>query len=87
MPYDAVKSFEPIIIIGSSPLVLAVNANTPYKTLQDVIAAAKAKPGRLAFASAGNGTSPHLAGELLKSIAKIDITHVPYKGAVRRSPT
>jgi tripartite-type tricarboxylate transporter receptor subunit TctC len=62
-------------------LVLAVNANTPYKTLQDVIAAAKAKPGQLAFASAGNGTSPHLAGELLKSIAKVDMTHVPYKGS------
>ena len=81
MPYDAVKSFEPIIMIGSSPLVLAVNANTPYKTLQDVIAAAKAKPGQVAFASAGNGTSPHLAGELLKSIAKVDMTHVPYKGS------
>jgi tripartite-type tricarboxylate transporter receptor subunit TctC len=81
MPYDAVKSFEPIIMIGSSPLVLVVNANTPYKTLPDVIAAAKAKPGTLTFASAGNGTSPHLAGELLKGIAKIDITHVPYKGS------
>jgi tripartite-type tricarboxylate transporter receptor subunit TctC len=81
MPYDAVKSFEPIIMIGSSPLVLVVNANTPYKTLQDVIAAAKAKPGTLTFASAGNGTSPHLAGELFKGLAKIDITHVPYKGS------
>jgi tripartite-type tricarboxylate transporter receptor subunit TctC len=81
MPYDAVKSFEPVIMIASSPLVLAVNAGTPYKTLQDVIAAAKAKPGQVAFASAGNGTSPHLAGELLKSIAKIDMTHVPYKGS------
>jgi len=81
MPYDAVKSFEPVILIGSSPLVLCAAANTPYKTLQDVIAAAKAKPGTIAFASPGNGTSPHLAGELLKTSAHIDLTHVPYKGS------
>ena len=81
MPYDAVKSFEPVILIGSGPLVLAVGANTPYKSLQDVIAAAKAKPGDIAFASAGNGTSPHLAGELLKSLSQADLMHVPYKGS------
>jgi tripartite-type tricarboxylate transporter receptor subunit TctC len=81
MPYDAVKSFEPVILIGSSPLVLCAGANSPYKTLQDVITAAKAKPGTLSFASPGNGTSPHLAGELLKSTAQIDLTHVPYKGS------
>ena len=81
MPYDAVKSFEPVLLIGSSPLVLCVGADTPYKTLQDLIAAAKAKPGTIAFASPGNGTSPHLAGELLKTTAHIDLTHVPYKGS------
>jgi tripartite-type tricarboxylate transporter receptor subunit TctC len=81
MPYDAVRSFEPIILIGSSPLVLVVGASTPYKSLQDVVAAAKAKPGDLNFASPGNGTSPHLAGELFKSLAKIDMGHVPYKGS------
>jgi tripartite-type tricarboxylate transporter receptor subunit TctC len=81
MPYDAVKSFEPVILIGSGPLVLAVGANTPYKSLQDVIAAAKAKPGDIAFASAGNGTSPHLAGELLKSLSQANLMHVPYKGS------
>ena len=81
MPYDAVNSFEPVILIGSSPLVLCVSASTPYKTLQDVIAAAKAKPGTIAFASPGSGTSPHLAGELLKTSAHIDLTHVPYKGS------
>jgi tripartite-type tricarboxylate transporter receptor subunit TctC len=81
MPYDAVKSFEPVILLGSSPLVLCVGAATPYKTLQELIAAAKAKPGAITFASAGNGTSPHLAGELLKLTAHIDITHVPYKGS------
>src|SRR5262252_2428109 len=81
MPYDAVKSFEPVILIGSSPLVLCAGANTPYKTLKDVIDAAKAKPGTITFASPGNGTSPHLAGELLKTTAQIDLTHVPYKGS------
>jgi tripartite-type tricarboxylate transporter receptor subunit TctC len=81
MPYDAVKSFEPVILIGSSPLVLCAGADTPYKTLRDVITAAKAKPGTIAFASPGSGTSPHLAGELLKTTAQIDLTHVPYKGS------
>lgn len=81
MPYDAVKSFEPVVMIGSSPLVLAVNANTPYKTLQDVLAAARAKPGSLSYASPGNGTSPHLATELMKSLTKTFITHLPYRGS------
>ncbi len=81
MPYDAVKSFDPVILIGSSPLVLCAGANSPYKTLKDVIDAAKAKPGTITFASPGNGTSPHLAGELLKTTAHIDLTHVPYKGS------
>ena len=81
MPYDAVKSFEPVILIGSSPLVLCAGVDTPYKTLKDVIDAARAKPGTITFASPGNGTSPHLAGELLKTTAQIDLTHVPYKGS------
>jgi tripartite-type tricarboxylate transporter receptor subunit TctC len=81
MPYDAVASFEPVILIGSGPLVLATGVATPYKTVQDVIAAAKAKPGSLSFASAGNGTSPHLAGELFKIATSTDLTHVPYKGS------
>jgi tripartite-type tricarboxylate transporter receptor subunit TctC len=81
MPYDVVKSFEPVIMIASGPLVLATAANTPYKTVQDVIAAAKANPGTISFASAGNGTSPHLAGELFKIATSTDLTHVPYKGS------
>jgi tripartite-type tricarboxylate transporter receptor subunit TctC len=81
MPYDAVKSFEPVILLGSNPLVFAVNASTPYKSLKEVLDAAKAKPGQLAFASPGPGTSPHLAGELLKSLTQVDLTHVPYKGS------
>ncbi len=81
LPYDVVKSFEPVILIGAGPLVLVTSANTPYKSLQDIIAAAKAKPGELTFASAGLGTSPHLAGELFKIIAQIDMRHVPYRGS------
>jgi tripartite-type tricarboxylate transporter receptor subunit TctC len=81
MPYDPVKAFEPITLIGTSPLVLVVGADSPYKTLKDLLAAAKAKPGDLTFASPGTGTSPHLAGELLKSVAHVDLTHVPYKGS------
>ncbi len=81
LPYDVVKSFEPVILIGTGPLVLVASASTPYKSLQDVIAAAKAKPGELTFASAGPGTSPHLAGELFKLNAQIDIRHVPYRGS------
>jgi tripartite-type tricarboxylate transporter receptor subunit TctC len=79
--YDPVKSFAPITLIGSNPNVLVVPASSPFKSLADIIAEAKAKPGSIAFASAGNGTSQHLSGELLKSLAKIDLVHVPYKGS------
>jgi tripartite-type tricarboxylate transporter receptor subunit TctC len=61
--------------------VLVVNASSPYRSLQDVIAAAKAKPDALAFGSSGNGTSQHLSGELAKSMAGINMLHVPYKGS------
>jgi tripartite-type tricarboxylate transporter receptor subunit TctC len=81
MPYDPIKNFEPITVLGQAPLLLVVPADSPYKTVKDLLDAAKAKPGALSFASAGNGTSPHLAGELLKSAAKIQATHVPYKGS------
>ncbi|MDQ6621314.1 MAG: tripartite tricarboxylate transporter substrate binding protein [Pseudomonadota bacterium] len=81
MPYDAVKSFEPVILLGSNPLVFAVNASTPYKSMKEVIDAAKAKPAQLSFASPGPGTSPHLAGELLKTLTSIDLIHIPYKGS------
>jgi tripartite-type tricarboxylate transporter receptor subunit TctC len=81
MPYDAVKSFQPITLIGTNANVLVVGAASTYKTVQDVIAAAKAKPGSISFASAGNGTSQHLSGELFKSLAGISMEHVPYKGS------
>src|SRR6202011_1150817 len=74
------RDFTPISLLASSPNVLLVRADSPFKTLGDMIAAAKAKPGGLSFAHAGNGTSTHLAGELLKSLAKIDLNAIPYKG-------
>ena len=78
--YDPIKSFEPIALIGTNPTVLVVNQASPYKTLQDVIAAGKAKKP-LTSASAGSGTSQHLSLELLKAKTGIDITHIPYKGS------
>ena len=81
MPYDPIKNFEPITVLGQAPLLLVVPADSPYKTVKDLLDAAKAKPGALSFASAGNGTSPHLAGELLESSAHVQATHVPYKGS------
>src|SRR5215475_7302474 len=80
LPYDTFKDFTPISLLASSPNLLLVRADSPFKTVADVIAQAKAKPGSLSFAHAGNGTSTHLAGELLKSLAKVDIVAVPYKG-------
>ncbi|THD60914.1 MAG: tripartite tricarboxylate transporter substrate binding protein [Bradyrhizobium sp.] len=80
LPYDTFKDFTPISLLASSPNILLVRADSPYRTLADLIAAAKAKPGSLSFAHAGTGTSTHLAGELLKSLAGIDINAIPYKG-------
>jgi tripartite-type tricarboxylate transporter receptor subunit TctC len=82
LPYDTFKSFTPISLVASSPNILLVKADSPYKTVGDVIAAAKAKPGSLTFGEAGNGTSTHLAGELFKSLAKIDIGAISYKGGL-----
>ncbi|MDF3885385.1 tripartite tricarboxylate transporter substrate binding protein [Cupriavidus basilensis] len=81
MPYDVVKSFAPITLIGTNANVLVVSAGSPFKTVTDIVAEAKARPDTLAFASAGNGTSQHLAGELFKSLAGIKLTHIPYKGS------
>src|SRR6059058_4885915 len=79
-PYDTFKDFTPISLLASSPNILLVRADSTFKTLGDVIAQAKAKPGSLSFAHAGTGTSTHLAGELLKSLARINIEAIPYKG-------
>src|SRR5215468_8730676 len=80
LPYDTFKDFSPISLLASSPNLLLVRADSPFKTVADVIAAAKAKPGSLSFAHAGNGTSTHLAGELLNNLAKINLEPIPYKG-------
>ncbi len=80
LPYDTFKDFTPISQLASSPNILLVRADSAFKTVADVIAAAKAKPGSLSYAHAGTGTSTHLAGELLKNLAKIDIAGIPYKG-------
>ncbi|MBC7772139.1 MAG: tripartite tricarboxylate transporter substrate binding protein, partial [Pyrinomonadaceae bacterium] len=80
LPFDPIKDFAPIILIGSSPVFIGVNSSVPVKSVADLIALAKAKPGTLSYASCGNGTPQHLAGELLKAVARIDLTHIPYKG-------
>jgi len=79
--YDPVKDFTPISLLASQPLVLVVHPSMPVKTVPELIALARAKPGTLNFASSGSGGSAHLAGEMLKSMAKIDMTYVPYKGS------
>ena len=78
--YDPEKDFEPISVIGTQTNVLYVHPSVPAKSLAELIAHAKANPGKLSFGSGGNGTPAHLAGELLKIEAKIDITHVPFRG-------
>src|SRR5450432_450166 len=80
LPYDTDKDFAAIALVGYIPLILVVNANSPYKSVQELVADAKAKPGQLQFASGGAGAGAHLSGELLKNIAGVDIVHVPYKG-------
>ena len=80
LPYDARNAFVPVAPLASAPLVLVVPAVSPIRTLADLLARAKAAPGKLAFASSGNGTGGHLAGELLEEVAGIQLLHVPYKG-------
>jgi tripartite-type tricarboxylate transporter receptor subunit TctC len=80
IPYDTFKDFTPIALLASSPNILLVRADSPFHNLGDLIAEARAKPGILAFGHAGTGTSTHLAGELLKNLAKVDISAIPYKG-------
>ena len=80
LPYDPMKDLVPIVAVANAPLVLVVPANSPYKTLADVVAAAKSKPGEVNFASPGNGTVAHLTGELLQKTAGVKFQHIPYKG-------
>lgn len=80
LPYDTAKAFRPVILLGQTPNLLVVNPASPYKSVQEVLRAAKAKPGQLSYASSGPGSSPHLSMELFKAMAGVDLTHVPYKG-------
>ncbi len=80
LPYDPVADFAPITVIANTPFVLVVSPVIPVKTVKELIALAKAQPGKLSFASSGAGASNHLAGELFKTMAGLDIIHVPYKG-------
>lgn len=81
VPFDPVKDFDPVMVVGVAPYMLAVNPSVPAKNLRELVALAKASPGKLNYASAGNGTVNHLLGEMLKNMAGIDIVHVPYRGA------
>lgn len=81
LPFATDKAFTPISLIGRGPNVLVVRADSPHKSVADLLAAAKAAPGKLTFASQGNGTSAHLAGEMFMNLAKVDMVHVPYRGA------
>jgi len=80
LPYDPLRDFAPITNFVDTPFMLVVHPSIAVRSLQDLIGFAKARPGQLTFASFGNGSSAHLAGELFKSLAKIDLLHVPYKG-------
>ncbi|MEO5699558.1 MAG: tripartite tricarboxylate transporter substrate binding protein [Casimicrobiaceae bacterium] len=80
LPYDPVKDVAPIALFGSSAIVLWVSAESPAKTMQEFVAMAKARPGKFNYASDGIGSTNHLGGEALRSVAKVDLVHVPYKG-------
>jgi tripartite-type tricarboxylate transporter receptor subunit TctC len=79
--YDPIADFAPVTLICLYPNLMVVPTSSPFRTVSEMIAFAKANPGKLTFGSPGHGSSPHMAGELLKSLAGIDITHVPYRGA------
>jgi len=81
MPFDPLKDFAPIALVSSQPLILVVSTGSPYRTLKDLVDAAKASPGKVNMASSSNGTIGHIGGELFQRRAGIKMTHVPYKGA------
>jgi tripartite-type tricarboxylate transporter receptor subunit TctC len=81
MPYDPVADFAPVTLVALTPYIVTVNASVPARTLGELIALARARPGTLAFGSSGTGTTPHLAGELFNTMAGVKLTHVPYKGS------
>ncbi len=81
LAFDPVKDFAPVILVASQPNILVVHPSLPVKSVKELIALAKAKPGKLNYASSGSGAAAHLCGELFKAMAHVDLVHVPYKGA------
>ncbi len=81
IPFDAVKDFAPVAFVASIPSVLVVHPSVPAKSVAELIALAKSRPGQLNYGSGGSGTAPHLAAELFKSISGVDMAHIPYKGS------
>jgi tripartite-type tricarboxylate transporter receptor subunit TctC len=86
MPFDAIKSFEPVVLTHVVPLMLVVSPSLPVRTVRELVAYGKANPGKLTFASSGSGGAPHFSGELFKTMAGIDMVHVPYKGSTLAHP-
>lgn len=82
VPYDFERDFAPVTLLAQLPFLLVAHPSVPAKNVQELVQLARARPGQLNYASSGNGTTAHLAGEMLKSMAKINIVHVPYKGTV-----
>jgi tripartite-type tricarboxylate transporter receptor subunit TctC len=81
LPFDTDKAFAPVVMVARGPNVLVVRSESPLKSLKDLLELAKAQPGKLTYASQGNGTSAHLAGEMFENMAQVKITHIPYRGA------
>ena len=80
LPYDTQKDLTPVTLVAFAPLMLVIHPSIPAKSVQELLAYARANPGKLNFGSGGPGTTPHLAGEMLKMMARVQMTHVPYKG-------
>ena len=86
LPFDTVKAFEPVALTHVVPLLLAVNKDVPAKTVPELVAYLKANPGKFSYASSGNGGAPHMSAELFKTMAGVDLAHVPYKGSTAAHP-
>ena len=87
LPYDPLKDFEPVALVASGPYVLVVNPQLPVHSVRELIAAAKAQPGKIDYASSGNGSAQHLVSALFASMAGIELNHVPYKGSAPAMPS
>ena len=86
LPYDPLKDLAPVVLVASAPIVMVVSDKSPFRSLGDLVAAAKEKPGRITLATPGNGTVSHLSAVLLQHAAGIELVHVPYKGAAQALP-